>query len=108
MSTQDRIERVAQLVRPLNQEIVIVPETPEEVTANGIYLPEVSRGTMCTGHVAGVGPDAGDAVGRGDRVYFDAFSTKDIKICGIEVSLVTLENVKCVLNTTDKVEAVSL
>jgi len=111
---QKKIDRVRTLIRPLNNQIAIIPEDKETVTASGVYLPENAGGVEVTGVVAAIGPQAlvdhdGNQVEDieiGDRVFYDAFSTKDIKIIGQPITLVMRENCLCVIKSADKVEEV--
>lgn len=69
-------------IRPINDQVLIRPESPEEMTEQGVVIPRDSQSPVRTGIVLAVGPgrkdDRGDVtptgVIPGDRVVYEAFA----------------------------------
>ena len=79
-------------VTPLDDRIVVKPDTADERTESGIYLPEAAQEKPQTGKVIAAGPgkltDAGErgklSVKKGDTVLFGKYAGSEVDIDGVE------------------------
>ena len=79
-------------VTPLDDRIVVLPDTAEDKTESGIYLPEAAKEKPQTGKVVAAGPgaltDTGEratlSVKKGDTVLFGKYSGSEVDIDGVE------------------------
>lgn len=69
-------------IRPVHDNVLIRPDSPEERTEEGVVIPTLSKSPATTGTVLAVGPGRVDdrgvltpiGVGVGDRVMFEALA----------------------------------
>ena len=79
-------------VTPLDDRIVVKPDTADEKTESGIYLPEAAQEKPQTGKVIAAGPgkltDTGErgalSVKKGDTVLFGKYAGSEVDIDGVE------------------------
>ena len=79
-------------IKPLEDRILVLPDTAEDKTASGIFLPEAAKEKPQTGKVIAVGPgkltDTGErgklSVKAGDTVMFGKYGGSEIDIDGVE------------------------
>lgn len=79
-------------VTPLDDRIVVKPDTADERTESGIYLPEAAQEKPQTGKVVAAGPgsltDTGEraklSVKKGDTVLFGKYAGSEVDIDGVE------------------------
>ena len=79
-------------VTPLDDRIVVKPDTADARTESGIYLPEAAQEKPQTGKVIAAGPgkltDAGErgklSVKKGDTVLFGKYAGSEVDIDGVE------------------------
>lgn len=83
---------MATKLRPLDDNVVVMPAEAEEKTAGGIVLPDAAKEKPLRGEVLAVGPGrmlkSGKrvpvSVKKGDVVMFGRYSGSDLKVDGIE------------------------
>lgn len=90
-------------VNPINDRLVVERDTPEEMTANGLFIPQVTqdRGEASVrGTVRAIGPGKSvDGVRQplelkvGDQVLIPAYPLSPVDIDGVEVVFITEDNV---------------
>ena len=79
-------------ITPLDDRVVVLPDTAEERTQSGIYLPEAAKERPQTGKVIAAGPgkltDTGErgtlSVKKGDTVLFGKYAGSEVEIDGVE------------------------
>lgn len=79
-------------IAPLDDRVVVLPDTAEERTQSGIYLPEGAKEKPQTGKVIAAGPgkltDTGErgklSVKKGDTVLFGKYAGSEVDIDGVE------------------------
>ncbi|MGB1123961.1 MAG: co-chaperone GroES [Phycisphaeraceae bacterium] len=79
-------------VTPLDDRIVVLPDSADERTESGIYLPEAAKEKPQTGKVIAAGPgkltDSGErgklSVKKGDTVLFGKYAGSEVDIDGVE------------------------
>ena len=79
-------------ITPLDDRVLVLPDSAEEKTASGLYLPEGAKEKPQTGKVVAVGPgkltDAGErgalSVKKGDTVLFGKYGGSEIELDGVE------------------------
>ena len=79
-------------VTPLDDRIVVLPDSADEKTESGIYLPEAAQEKPQTGKVIAAGPgkltDSGErgalSVKKGDTVLFGKYAGSEVDIDGVE------------------------
>ena len=79
-------------IKPLEDRVLVLPDSAEEKTASGIYLPEAAKERPQTGKVIAAGPgkltDTGErgtlSVKAGDTVIFGKYAGSEIDIDGVE------------------------
>ncbi len=82
-------------VTPLDDRVLVLPDSAEEKTASGLYLPEGAKEKPQTGKVVAVGPgkltDTGErgalSVKKGDTVLFGKYGGSEIDIDGVEYKI---------------------
>ena len=90
MATKTKAKKTT--VTPLDDRIVVLPDTADERTASGIYLPEGAQEKPQTGKVVSAGPgkltDTGErgalSVKKGDTVLFGKYAGSEVDIDGVE------------------------
>ena len=90
MATKTKAKKIT--VTPLDDRIVVKPDTADERTESGIYLPEGAQEQPQTGKVIAAGPgkltDAGErgklSVKKGDTVLFGKYAGSEVDIDGVE------------------------
>lgn len=92
MATKTKTKTKKTTIKPLEDRILVLPDTAEDKTASGIYLPEAAKEKPQTGKVIAVGPgkltDTGErgklSVKAGDTVMFGKYGGSEIDIDGVE------------------------
>lgn len=82
-------------LKPLDDRVIVEPESAEETTAGGIVLPDAAREKPQRGTVVAVGPgrllESGDrcavSVQEGDKVLYGKYGGTDIEVDGVEVKI---------------------
>jgi chaperonin GroES len=77
-------------IRPLDDRILVKPDSAEEKTSSGIYLPEAAKEKPMTGKVVTVGPgklsDDGKRtppnIKKGDTVLYGKYAGTEVEIDG--------------------------
>ena len=81
--------------RPLHDRVLVQPLDGEEKTAGGIIIPDTAKEKPSEGKIIAVGPGAKTEDGKilpmevkvGDLVLFGKWSGTDVKIDGVEYSI---------------------
>ena len=82
-------------IRPLDDRVVVRPESAEEKTPGGIVLPDTAKEKPARGEIVAVGIgkmlENGSRVPLtlkvGDRVLYGKYSGSEVKISGVEHSI---------------------
>ncbi len=76
-------------IEPLGARVLIEPDTGEEKTASGIYIPETAKEKPQWGFVRAVGDEEEmlTDIKVGDRVLFPKYSGTEIKVEGVSYLL---------------------
>ena len=91
---------------PLRDMVVIEPQTPEEVTASGIIIPDTAdkdapqQGTVVAVGLGRVGEDGSriePEVSKGDIVLFSKYGPTKVKIAGKEYLVAKEEDIYAIL-----------
>ena len=93
------------MIRPIMNNVLIKPDQKEEVTAGGIFLPEVSQYDRCEGTVAAVGPGYVNSKGKrvppdvrvGDRVYLHRHSGQAFEYDGVKYIAVDADGILSII-----------
>lgn len=91
--------------RPLNDNVILKRAAAETKTASGLIIPETAQEKPVEGEVVAVGNGLRDANGKqiplevkkGDRVLFNKWSAKDLKINGEDFVVLKESDIVCVL-----------
>lgn len=83
-------------IRPLDDRILVKPNTPDEKTKHGIYLPEGAKEKPMMGKVLAVGPgklnDEGQrsalSVKKGETVVYGKYAGTEVEIDGDNLIIV--------------------
>lgn len=83
-------------ILPLEDRVLVKPDSAETVTAGGIVLPDAAQEKPARGTVIAVGPGklgkggerVSPSVGVGDVVIYGKYSGSDIRVGGQELKLV--------------------
>jgi chaperonin GroES len=85
-------------VTPLGENVLILPEQPDERTSAGIYLPDTAREERPQqGKVIAVGESDKIKVKAGQKVIFNRYGGTEIKMGAVEYLLVTNKDVLAVI-----------
>lgn len=72
-------------VRPLGENVLVLPDKPEKKTDSGIYLPEsAGEKRQQQGKVIAVGESEKIKVKSGERVIYSPYGGSEVKIDGVE------------------------
>lgn len=91
--------------RPLNDNVILKRAAAETKTASGLIIPETAQEKPVEGEVVAVGNGLRDANGKqvplevkkGDRVLFNKWAAKDLKINGEDFVVLKETDIVCVL-----------
>ena len=75
------------MVKPLSDRVLILPNSAEEKTAGGLYIPDTAKEKPLAGKVVAVGPGTKDVtmeVKEGDTVLYGKYSGQELTIDGVE------------------------
>ena len=94
--------------RPLHDRVLVQPLDGEEKTAGGIIIPDTAKEKPSEGKIIAVGPGAKTEDGKilpmevkvGDLVLFGKWSGTEVKIDGVEYSIMKESDI-CLLYTSD-------
>jgi len=78
---------------PLGKNLLIRPDSFVDKTASGLYIPESAQDTPNEGVVLAVSKDLKDTFTVGDRIMYQKFHQKPMKINGEDLAIVSEENV---------------
>lgn len=86
-------------IKPLGENVLVSLEKPEKKTESGIFLPENASEDRSSkqGKVIAVGSSDKIAVKSGDRVIYTRYGGTEVKISGIEYTLVKTEDILAVI-----------
>jgi len=92
-------------VRPLDDRVVVRPEAAEEKTSGGIVLPDTAKEKPARGEIVAVGVgkllENGTRVPPslkvGDRVLYGKYAGSEVKIGGIEHSILRESEILAIL-----------
>jgi chaperonin GroES len=92
-------------IRPLDDRVVVRPESAEEKTPGGIVLPDTAKEKPARGEIVAVGVgkmlENGTRVPLtlkvGDRVLYGKYSGSEVKISGVEHSILRESEILAVL-----------
>jgi chaperonin GroES len=91
MATKTKTAKKTTLA-PLDDRVVVLPDTADDRTESGIYLPEAAKEKPQTGKVIAVGPgkltDTGErgklSVKKGDTVLYGKYAGSEVDVDGVE------------------------
>lgn len=86
-------------IKPLGENVLVSLEKPEKKTESGIFLPENASEDRSSkqGKVIAVGSSDKIAVKPGDRVIYTRYGGTEVKISGVEYTLVKTEDILAVI-----------
>ena len=86
-------------IRPLGENVLVSGEKPEKKTESGIFLPENASEDRSSkqGRVVAVGESDKIKVKSGQRVIYTRYGGTEVKISGIEYSLVKNEDILAII-----------
>ncbi|SDO59325.1 co-chaperone GroES [Desulforhopalus singaporensis] len=91
-------------IKPLNDRIVVEREEQEQKTSGGIFIPDSAKEKPLQGRVVAVGPGK-TAEGKeriplqvceGDRVLFGKYAGTDVKIDGVDCTIMREDDILAV------------
>lgn len=94
-------------VKPLHDKIIVMRDEAEHKTESGIFLPESSKDRPKTGVIKAVGDGALNKetgtrvplqVSKGDRVIFSSYAGTEIKLDGVEMLIMSEDDVLAVID----------
>ena len=92
-------------LRPLNDRVLVLRVEKEQKTSGGIVIPDTAKEKQQEGKVIAVGPgtvnEKGDRipldVKKNDRVLFGKYAGTEIKIDGVEHSIMREDDILAIL-----------
>ena len=92
--------------RPLHDRVLVQPLDGEEKTAGGIIIPDTAKEKPSEGKVIAVGPGAKTEDGKilpmevkvGDLVLFGKWSGTEVKIDGVEYSIMKESDIRGIMS----------
>lgn len=95
------------VLRPLHDKILVKRDEAQSKTDSGIYLPESSKDKPKTGVVTAVGTgalntDTGEriplTIKAGDKVIFSSYSGTEVKLDGVELLIMSEDDILAVID----------
>ncbi len=81
-------------IRPLGENVLIKPMTPETKTASGIYIPDsATNEKSAQGEVVAIGTDDKISVQKGQVVMFKKYGGEEIKVDNEDFVMVKNEEI---------------
>lgn len=86
-------------IRPLGENVLVSSDKPEKKTESGIFLPENASEDRSSkqGRVVAVGESDKIKVKSGQRVIYTRYGGTEVKVSGIEYSLVKNEDILAII-----------
>ncbi len=85
-------------VRPLGENVLVLPDKPEKKTDSGIYLPEsVGEKRQQQGKVIAIGESEHIKVKSGERVIYSPYGGSEVKIDGEEYVILSHKELLAVI-----------
>ena len=86
-------------IKPLGENVLVSLEKPEKKTESGIFLPENATEDRSSkqGKVIAVGESEKITVKPGNRVIYTRYGGTEVKVSGIEYTLVKTEDILAVI-----------
>ena len=92
--------------RPLHDRVLVQPLDGEEKTAGGIIIPDTAKEKPSEGKIIAVGPGAKTEDGKilpmevkvGDLVLFGKWSGTEVKIDGVEYSIMKESDIRGIMS----------
>ena len=96
--------------RPLHDRVLVQPLDGEEKTAGGIIIPDTAKEKPSEGKIIAVGPGAKTDDGKilpmevkvGDLVLFGKWSGTEVKIDGVEYSIMKESDIMGIMSKKNK------
>ena len=96
--------------RPLHDRVLVQPLDGEEKTAGGIIIPDTAKEKPSEGKIIAVGPGAKTEDGKilpmevkvGDLVLFGKWSGTEVKIDGVEYSIMKESDIMGIMSKKNK------
>lgn len=86
-------------IKPLGENVLVSLEKPEKKTESGIFLPENATEDRSSkqGKVIAVGESEKITVKPGNRIIYTRYGGTEVKVSGIEYTLVKIEDILAVI-----------
>lgn len=85
-------------VQPLGDRVLLKPDTGEEKTSSGLFIPQTAQEKTQTASVVAVGDDSETiTVKKGDRVMHDKYAGTQVKIDGNDHLIVSFSDIIAVI-----------
>lgn len=85
-------------VQPLGDRVLLKPDTGEEKTSSGLFIPQTAQEKTQTASVVAVGDDSETiTVKAGDRVMHDKYAGTQVKIDGDDHLIVSFSDIIAVI-----------
>lgn len=86
-------------IKPLGENVLVSLEKPEKKTESGIFLPENATEDRSSkqGKVIAVGESEKITVKPGNRIIYTRYGGTEVKVSGIEYTLVKTEDILAVI-----------
>lgn len=85
-------------VQPLGDRVLLKPDTGEEKTSSGLFIPQTAQEKTQTASVVAVGDDSETiTVKAGDRVMHDKYAGTQVKIDGNDHLIVSFSDIIAVI-----------
>ena len=99
-------KKVKNIIRPLDDRVVVRPLEAEQVSAGGIVLPDTAKEKPQKGEIIAIGPgrmlDSGDRGGLsvkvGDQVFYGKYAGTEVKVEGEEFKIMRETDILGILN----------
>lgn len=91
-------------VRPLNQNLLVVPKRESEVTEGGVFLPEASLKVKNYGTVVAIAGKVSEEIGVvvGDTVLYLPYAGLEVTVGNRQYVSLSVEDLIAVLDSGDK------
>ena len=87
-------------IKPLSDRVLVLPNSAEEKTAGGLFIPDTAKEKPLMGKVVAVGPGTAEVtmeVKEGDTVLYGKYAGTDINVDGTDYLIMKQGDIMAIL-----------
>ncbi len=87
-------------VKPLSDRVLVLPNTAEEKTAGGLFIPDTAKEKPLAGKVVAAGPGTAEVtmeVAVGDEVLYGKYAGQELNIDGVDYLIMKQSDILAII-----------